>query len=286
MQFEKRPFVYAVRVQVLAVLAGTMLGGTVSAQAAGLVPHRAVYDMELADTGKVAGIAGLTGRMVYDFSGSACEGYSINFRFVTAFQGKEGGSQVTDLQTSSYESGNGESFQFLSKTFVDQRKVEATRGTAETNGEGKSIVLQEPKERTFQIDGSAIFPTVHLRKIIEAAKAEQHFLTADVFDGSETGDKVYATTAVIGAGHMEPLKGAEEPGTVVKELPRVTYWPVTIAYFDPTEEKSGEELPAYRLSFLLYENGISRQMVLDYGEFAIKGTLSDLKLYDETPCTN
>ena len=30
-----------------------------------------------------SGITGISGRMVYEFNGSACEGYTVKFRFVT-----------------------------------------------------------------------------------------------------------------------------------------------------------------------------------------------------------
>ncbi|WP_417688909.1 cell envelope integrity EipB family protein [Roseibium sp.] len=275
----------AVVAQVAALLAAS--GPAHAGPGVGLVPHRAVYDMELMEADERSGVAALSGRMVYDFSGSSCEGYSISFRFVTEFVGAEGGSQITDLRTSSYEGGQGNSFQFLSKTFVDQKQVEATRGTAKDDGKTKTVSLQDPENREFEIDQSTLFPTVHLRKIIEAARQGEAFLAAEVFDGSETGDKVYSTTTVIGAAHDGV--GATDPDwqeTDLSELPAVTHWPVTIAYFDPENADGGEETPAYQLSFLLYENGISRQLALDYGDFSIRGSLSDLELYEETACTN
>lgn len=48
--------------------------GATAASANVLVPHRAVYDLELKDASDRSGIAGMYGRMVYEFNGSACEG--------------------------------------------------------------------------------------------------------------------------------------------------------------------------------------------------------------------
>ncbi len=260
---------------------------TMSASAAsGLMPHRAVYDMELSDASEASGISALTGLMVYDFVGNACDGYSITFRFVTEFFGADGGSQVTDLRTSSFEDGAGENFQFLSKTFVDQKLVETTRGTAKDLGKTKSLELKEPEERAVTLDDRALFPTVHLRKIIEAAKSGKSFVAADIFDGSETGDKIFSTTTVI--GKLRSSTQGEEPvhsdDPDIAKLSNSAHWPVTIAYFDPSKSDGGEEFPIYQLSFLLYENGISRQMTLDYGDFAIKGSLRDLELFDVGAC--
>ncbi len=113
--------------------------------------------MNLGDSEEQAGIAGLNGRMVYDFSGSACEGYSVNFRFVTEFQNTDGGSQITDLQTTSFEEPRAESYQFLSKTFVDQKLVEATRGTARSGKKARTVELKEPSENRWRLAGKCCF---------------------------------------------------------------------------------------------------------------------------------
>ena len=48
-----------------------------------LAPHRAVYEMSLANTRGGSGVTAVSGRMVYELTGSACEGYTQNMRFVT-----------------------------------------------------------------------------------------------------------------------------------------------------------------------------------------------------------
>lgn len=248
-----------------------------------LVPHRAVYDMKLGDREEQAGIAGLSGRMVYDFSGSACEGYSVNFRFVTEFQDANGGSQITDLQTTSFEEPHAESYQFLSKTFVDQKLVEETRGTARVGDDKKTVDLKAPSEKSLEIGSDVLFPTEHLLAILKAADENLHFVAADIYDGAETGEKVYATTTVIGARTVsKPVSDAGKPAASLSGL---NYWPVTVAYFDPSADNaSGELLPVYQLSFRLFQNGISSHLKLDYGDFVILGSMASLELYDEADC--
>lgn len=248
-----------------------------------LVPHRAVYDMKLGDKEDSSGIAGLSGRMVYEFSGNACDGYSVNFRFVTRFQNTNGGTQVTDLQTTSFEEARAESYQFLSKTFVDQELVEESRGTATAGSPKKTVQLKEPAEKSLEIDGDVLFPTEHLLTILKSAEDGVPFVAADIFDGAETGEKVYATTSVIGAKTASPVK----PDTSGPDAPLagLNYWPVTVAYFDPADEDvSGEVTPVYQLSFWLFQNGVSGHLTLDYGDFTIKGKMAALELYEETGC--
>ena len=64
-------------------------------------------------------------------------------------------------------------------------------------------------------------------------------------------------------------------------------WPVTISYFEKQEEKDdrgGEQTPVYSISFELYENGISRALVLNYSDFSISGEMTSLEMKKEKPC--
>src|SRR5262245_7878934 len=74
--------------------------------AAPLVSHRAVYDLALDKASDRSGITGLQGRMVYEFNGSPCEGYTVNFRFVTRID-TDGNSRLTDQQTTTFEDAGG-----------------------------------------------------------------------------------------------------------------------------------------------------------------------------------
>ena len=58
-------------------------------------------------------------------------------------------------------------------------------------------------------------------------------------------------------------------------------WPVTTSYFEPG---NGDRAPAYVLSYDLYDNGVSRNLTLDYGAFALAGTLKEIKVYQGKGC--
>ncbi|MFT2622066.1 EipB family protein, partial [Escherichia coli] len=62
-------------------------------------------------------------------------------------------------------------------------------------------------------------------------------------------------------------------------------WPVTVSYFDrDAPQKDGEQTPVYAMSFELYENGVSRQLVLDYNDFVISGAMGKFDAKDSKPC--
>jgi len=60
-------------------------------------------------------------------------------------------------------------------------------------------------------------------------------------------------------------------------------WPVTVSYFDHAKQ-GGEQTPVYSIRFELYENGVSRALLLDYGDFAISGSMSSLEMREAKPC--
>ena len=52
----------------------------------------------------------------------------------------------------------------------------------------------------------------------------------------------------------------------------LTRWPVTVSYYDrDAKTKEGEQTPVYAMSFELFENGVSRALVLDYNDFRDRG---------------
>ncbi len=60
---------------------------------------------------------------------------------------------------------------------------------------------------------------------------------------------------------------------------------MTISYFDQARKKpEGEQTPVYAIGFELYENGISRALTLDYGDFVVVGEMSQLELKDAPAC--
>lgn len=273
-------FAGAVLVAALPAAAAT---APVSKVAAGLQPHRAVYDMTLGESDDSGNIAAVAGRIVTEFTGSACEGFTTNFRFVSRIDDQEGGSRLTDLRTTSYEDAAGETFQFVTQSYIDQKLSEEAKGVATRDGGDVIVDLTKPAQKQATLSTGPLFPTQHLVKVIEAAEAGGSILQGDLYDGSEAGEKVFATTAVIG----KPASGADEAGmddaTAVETLGAGARWPVRMSYFDTGGDRA-EQTPMYELSFLVYANGVTRKLTLDYGDFTILGKLTSIEYLDTKPC--
>lgn len=260
-----------------------LLGAHPALAARFLAPHRAVYDLSLIKATDKSGITALTGRMVYEFKGSACDGYTVTFRFVTRIQ-TEDNIRLTDQQTSTFEDAAGKTLRFDTKSFVDETLSKEVSGTATHDAKGLTLVkLEKPAPSSLSLP-AAEFPTQQLVDMLGRAEKGDRFYTVNLFDGSDTADRVMATTVVIGKQAGLSKDDPEKPALTAVKLEKPAkldhYWPVTVAYFDTTKEakKEGEETPTYRISFKLLDNGITRDLTMDYGDFSMKGKLVNLAL--------
>lgn len=244
-----------------------------------LQPHRAVYDLSLEKATDRSGITGITGRMVYEFNGSACDGYTVKFRFVTQISTSDN-ARMTDQQTTTFEDGKGKTFSFVTKSFIDQQLDREVKGTATKEANGVRVELDLPQKNTIQLP-STQFPTQHLEELIAKAEKGETFYQTNLFDGSEDADRLMTTAVVVGK-RAEPANDDPEL-PALKRLAKEGYWPVDIAYFDESKPGEGEELPDYRISFKLHANGLTRDLTMDYGDFSIRGKLVNLALFDTAP---
>jgi hypothetical protein len=250
-----------------------------------LVPHRAVYDLALGQTRGNSQVVGVRGRILYDFNGNACEGYSLQFRQVSELDSGEGKVSTSDLRATTWEGGDAKSFKFTSENFLNQNLVETVDGRAEHGTSATAVNLIKPQQRALDLDAGVVFPTEHMVRVIEAARAGKTVLDFPVYDGSDTGEKVYNTLTVIGRKLAPDERKHADAAADEPKLAAVARWPVTISYFDKSKKaKTGEQTPVYAIGFELYENGISRALSLDYNDFVVTGKLTSLDMRAPKPC--
>jgi len=250
-----------------------------------LLPHRAIYDLSLGAPRGDSQIAGVRGRILYDFDGNACQGYSLEFRQVSELDTGEGKISTSDLRSTTWEGADAKSFKFTSQNFVDQNLVDTVDGHAERSAAKTAVALEKPHRKTLDLGPGVVFPTEHMMRAIEAARAGKRILDFPVFDGSDTGDKVFNTLTVIGRRIAPNERNHDDAAAAEPKLASVARWPVTISYFDKDKtDNAGEQTPAYAIGFELYDNGISRALALDYNDFVVNGKLTSLEIKDAKPC--
>jgi hypothetical protein len=276
----------AAAVLVLAVLlVATPLssGGALAAEPqVEFASHRAVYELKLAHSRGNSSTMAARGRILYDFSGNSCDGYALLFRQVSELDNGEGKVTLSDLRSTSWEEGTANRLVFKSQNYLNENLLDTVDGEARRAGEKVQVSLTKPEERKFEIEPTVAFPTDHMRRIIAAARQEKSILEQPVYDGSEKGDKVFNTLSVIGRAIAPSERVPTDAAAGKVELAQMKRWPVTVSYFN--RDAKTDQPPVYAIKFELYENGISRALVLDYNDFAISGELTSLDLRESKPC--
>lgn len=268
----------------LGIIAGIpALAASGTSQPVILAPHRAVYDMVLDESTDNKGVEALTGRLVYEETGNSCEGFTLRARQVLNLQ-TEGGQHTMDSTTNSYESGDGKTIRFKIESRINGAVSEETDGEAIIADDRElQIRINKPLPKRASWKGDIFLPTALTEKIIAAAREGGSVLDARTYDGTGGGEDIYDTFTVIGR-RIEPGKGADlEEAAQAPELAKLARWPVKISYFKHGEI-GGERLPEYSVFSEMYENGVSRAVRLEFGEFTVKASLKELKFLPEGDC--
>ena len=247
-----------------------------------LVPHRAVYDIALVPE-KSKGVSRAGGRIAFEFSGNACDGYSLNFRQVTQIDDGEGRSKLMDMRSATWEEGEGKAFRFSLRNLVDNRTTQHADGEAARGRDGGvSVALKQPRPIRIDLPSEPVFPTEHTRRLIDAAQSGARSLALPVFDGSDGGEKFFDTTAIIGAA-VDPASDQRlEPAMHAAGFAGEKRWPVAISYFDA--EHTGDRTPVYVMAFDLFDNGIYSNIRFDFDDFSLSARMSQFERLKEEGC--
>lgn len=280
-----RASVFIAAIAALAAGAGAPPRSFALQTAVAFAPHRAVYQVTLERASPSAGIAELSGRMVYEFTGNPCEGYEQKFRYVTVSKDHEGTVQTGDLRSSMWEDTSGDRLRFSVSQYQNNELASETQGNAGRKAapERLDVELVKPSRRSLAFPGKVFFPMQHSLAVAEAARSGQSFFAADLYDGSEKGDKISHVAAVIGR-RSEPGDRAGPPSLPnANQLISVASWPVSVGFFDANSDRT-DAVPNAEQSYRFYENGVATDLVSDFGEYALKFDLTELTFLAPEGC--
>lgn len=267
----------------LVFLSATLLGGfCASAQAVTLASHRAIYDLQVSRVDSGSGYSNVEGRLAYEVTGSACEGWAVNYRIANRYVQPEKAAQLLDTQLTTWESGDGLEMNLSQKQFVDstldsEERLNVKRPKAGTEAKG---VMTKPKDLEFTLSPDAVFPSTHQTRLLDQAVKGVTRDVSLVFDGSD-GEKTYRAISFIGKKRAPGTFAVDIANPQTEPLRGIASWPMTISYYAADDSS---ETPVYQASFNMYENGVSTDLVLDYGNYALKGKLTKLDMLKTDPC--
>jgi hypothetical protein len=251
------------------VVAGVLFAGTAAAAPADIVPHRAFYELRLA--GRSSTLVDADGALAVEWR-AQCGGVASRQRlgFVGSLLG--GGELDYDVRVSTWEAADDRRMRFSMRSFQNGRLMEEYRGQArmpEGGGPGRATYTV-PAGREMRLPPDTLFPTAHMEQLIDEAAAGAAVASAALFDGAGVGgDALTFVTAAIGDPLPSPADGEQA-------------WPMALAYHTFAEDEG--EAPLFELSFQLSDEGVMRNVVLDYGPFALRARLTRFERLSAPRC--
>ncbi|MFT4347042.1 EipB family protein [Bartonella ancashensis] len=224
-----------------------------------LVPHRAVYDLQLHDADPVAGISRISGKMVREFANSACQDYTTYVHLEGKIYFGDEFALPMEWKSVDYETRDSRKFHFETNRRIGQGPHESSEGVVERTQDKVVIKMKKPDERSYEVS-LANFPVMQLKTIIQHAKSGRHFYQGNLVEDG----KIVKVSVIIGEKVASSSSGVEK-------LANKSYWPLTISYFDDTG--NGDGLPTYSVKSLLSEDGVMGDHVIAYEDFSISAKL-------------
>ncbi len=238
------------------------------AAANGLTGQDAMYDLTLAKvrTHDVTGAAGQMRFSVVD----GCTGWATTQHMTLLIRNTDGTLNKTVTDYITWESKDGKTLTFtLRETDNDGKLTVDDAGTATHSGSDGTgaVVYTTPKDTVLAMPPGTLFPMAHTQALIDAGKTDKKFLSVPLFDGTTADGAQHTFVAVL--DHQGPRPA---PFPALSPLASDT---VDIAFF---ERKNSDENPDFRSQMRYYDNGVAADIVLDFGDFVMKGKLDRLTI--------
>ena len=255
-------------------------GGTSAAEKIELQPHRIAYEVSLGP--KTGALASANGLMALEFTGNACDGYATNFRQVTTLVNSDGQPNPLDFRVNLWESGDGASLRFTTRNQVGSRVTRDAEGEAKRNADGSmSVAMKRPAGKKGDFDGNILFPSMLTKAIVETVARGERRHNARLFDGSESGDKVYEVSSSIGSALVGERNARVEDVLKGNALDSVSRWPVSMAYYDETP---GDRVPVYTMRSVTFANGVLSDIIFEFPEFSLRARATRYEPISGEPC--
>jgi hypothetical protein len=268
------PAALAVLASGAALAAGPALKGTAVATEkgpAGLVSHRAVYDLSLSKVSQSDGVRAASGTMTYTLT-DRCDGYTIETNLSMDLAFANGADNQVEQRYAAWEAKDGRSSTFRFEVVENGNVAKSYHGDIQLKDDGSGVATYEADDVTkFDLPPGTLLSTAHTLQLLKSAASQERFVSKMVIDGS-FDEGPFWVTAAIAPSHQSPITpvkggGAKPVAPVASDaLDQGRYWPIGMAYFPA---KSSQETPEYEITQNLFYTGITHSMAQDFGGFTL-----------------
>ena len=240
-----------------------------------LVSYEALYELDLKTIRQASNVSSYRG--LYSFSTvDACDGWTTAQKIIAEISTNEGESMLREYSSTSYESNDGNLFRFSSVDKADGAVVEEIRGDAvrtEATASGQ-VTFSKPSAIAMELPAGTLFPIAHTREAIRSARMGRMVYEAKLFDGSDEFVP-FETSLVFGSPKISGPP--EEEAGIGAELASKRFWPSQMGYY---AQDQMEGIPEFEVTWDFFENGVATNLVLDYGDIVLQGSLTQLRMLE------
>ncbi len=236
---------------------------------AGIVAHKALYDISLSSKKSNSNISNISGKMFYEFK-SSCDAWISNNRFDMLYEYPQGHAVRMTSDLSMHESFDGKEFNFTVQRKRDGDLFEEIRGSASPI----AAKYSKPKGLIFELPQGTLFPMAHTLSVLKKIKGGEKFYNATIFDGSDAEGAVDINSLIISEAAPLSVKSDD----VEQALIDSKAWNIRLAFFPLNDFEATSD---YEMSIIFHENGVISNMGVDYGDFSVTHKLIALKPLDD-----
>lgn len=239
-----------------------------------LKAYKATFRLELDDDQPQSKVTSASGELRLVFDGRVCDGFSTQLFQTTRMVGADGDVVEAAYKAITHEDIAAQRFDFDTELRVNNETRKQASGYAVVKGQDTQVVLTRTNKGDYTHPSAALFPALFSMAQIRAAMRGQQFFETDLFDGSGDAQQPVQTLSVIGT-NVRPL----EP--LIADVSSKDRWRFTVSFF----EKSGQDEQADQIvSYDMDRYGLTQNLWVDYGSFALKGRMTSFELLPQKPC--
>lgn len=235
-----------------------------------LLPHRAAYVLTLDRARDGSNIGAARGAMIFEVA-DACEGWATRQRFSLEITDRDGQRIETTSDYATFEARDGSRLQFSLVQRTNDAETKRVSGEARLGPDRSGTVTYvHPAAREVPLPPGTLLPMGHTVQALAAAARGERLLAAPLFDGTTDAGPQDTTTFVLSV-----LAPERHPRfDILSGLPSAR---MRIAFFEGGRPQGGAAVADYEVSLRYWSNGVADDVVMDFGEFTLRGRLERLE---------
>lgn len=245
------------------------------ASAASIAAHAIDYDLALAQL-EHGDTVDATGHMSFRID-DQCDSWTTQQRLQmqTVTRGGDVQNTVTDYATLETKDGRHMAFETVQK--LDDQVQSRVEGEADRRADGRVAVRYKlPAARTILLPAGTLFPLAHTMAIVDAARLHKESIAPRLFDGTSPDDAfdTYVTLEGWSARNADaPARSLQAMGAAQTHVAFFATGPAVMT-------------PDFEMAARYFENGVSDRLWMNFGDFAMRGTVAKFILLPVPRCSS